>query len=342
MSGQVLRRALAALAHPNVRIWVVLALLLLVASTVYPNFVSTRNLSNIVIQAVPLTLIALGMAFVLISGEIDLSVGSQISLVSVMVANWMGPSVELMAPVFAAVLGFGLLVGMINGLMVTWLRIPSFIATLAMLLILQSINLVWTKGGPASDLVAGFTTFPFLRLGGIPVGALVIALAVLLGWFVLSRMAIGRRICLVGSNPRAAHVAGLPVASTRICAFAMSGVMAACAGIYLTAYVGSGQSWVGSGMELSAIAAAVLGGVDLFGGRGTAAGAVGGALLLAAVFNLLIVAGVPAAYNPVVTGLLLIAGIAASLLTNPQSALAAGSVRWRCSAPGQRKGRACR
>lgn len=323
------RLRLSAAFGPDLRIWIVLAVLVVAASFVYPNFVSTRNLSNIVTQAVPLALLAAGVAFVLLTAEIDLSVGAQVSFVSVIVANVMGPATELLVPVLALVLVFGAGVGAVNGLLTTKARIPSFIVTLAMLLILQSLNLVWTAGGPASDITSVLTAFPRLKFFGIPVGLPILIVAVVGGWFVLKRTRLGRDIALVGSNARACRVAGLRVDRVRIFAFMIAGVMAACAGTFLTAYVGSGQSWLGAGMELSAITAAVVGGVDLFGGRGTVSGAVGGALLLSAVFNLLIVAGVPAAYNPVVTGALLMLGIAANLVTDPQSKLGAAVARWR-------------
>ena len=323
------RFRLSAVFGPDLRIWIVLAVLVVAASFVYPNFVSTRNLSNIVTQAVPLALLAAGVAFVLLTAEIDLSVGAQVSFVSVIVANVMGPATELLVPVLLLVLLFGAGVGAVNGLLTTKARIPSFIVTLAMLLILQSLNLVWTAGGPASDITSVLTSFPRLKFFGIPVGLPILVVAVVGGWFVLKRTRLGRDVALVGSNARASRVAGLRVDRVRIFAFMIAGVMAACAGTFLTAYVGSGQSWLGAGMELSAITAAVVGGVDLFGGRGTVSGAVGGALLLSAVFNLLIVAGVPAAYNPVVTGALLMLGIAANLVTDPQSRLGAAVARWR-------------
>ncbi|HMN84603.1 MAG TPA: ABC transporter permease [Bauldia sp.] len=323
------RFRLSAVFGPDLRIWIVLAVLVVAASFVYPNFVSTRNLSNIVTQAVPLALLAAGVAFVLLTAEIDLSVGAQVSFVSVIVANVMGPATELLVPVLLLVLLFGAGVGAVNGLLTTKARIPSFIVTLAMLLILQSLNLVWTAGGPASDITSVLTSFPRLKFFGIPVGLPILVVAVVGGWFVLKRTRLGRDVALVGSNARACRVAGLRVDRVRIFAFMIAGVMAACAGTFLTAYVGSGQSWLGAGMELSAITAAVVGGFDLFGGRGTVSGAVGGALLLSAVFNLLIVAGVPAAYNPVVTGALLMLGIAANLVTDPQSRLGAAVARWR-------------
>jgi len=290
-------------------VYVVLLLLVVFGVVQYPTFLSLQNVDNIVTQAAPIVLTSLGMTFVLLSGEIDLSVGSLISIVSVIVANGMDGRDGLIAPFLLLALAAGACTGLINGLLTTRLRIPSFIVTLAMLLILQGINLVWTAGGPSSTLAPAYNGFSNRAVFSIPMGAYVIILAGLLVHFLLRRTYSGRLFYLVGSNARAVHVAGLPVAGIRTLAFVLSGIFASCAGIFLTSYVGSGQSWLGSGMELTAIAATVIGGTDLFGGRGTAAGAVGGGLLLAVIFNLLIFMGVPSAYEPVATGLILLGGL---------------------------------
>ncbi len=298
------------------RIWAVVVALAIVGLVAYPEFGTVQNFGNMVTQAVPVALLAIGVSFVLIAGEIDLSVGSLVSLVSVMIANWMAAQDNMIVPVLCAVAFFGALVGVMNGVLTTRLGIPSFITTLAMLLILQSANLVWTAGAPASDLAPAFAGFAGSSWGGVPVGAPILVFIVFAGWFILYRTVLGRRLFLVGSNPRAAHVAGLNVGGARLQAFVLCSFLSAAGGTFLTSYVGSGQSWLGSGMELAAIAAAVIGGVDLFGGRGTATGAVGGAVLLTLIFNLLIIAGVPAAYNTVVTGVILLVGIGLNLLTD--------------------------
>ena len=297
-------------------VYVVLVALVAFGAAQYPTFLSSENIDNIVTQAAPLVLASLGMTFVLLSGEIDLSVGSLISIVSVIVANGMDGRDELIAPFLLLALAAGAANGLFNGLVTTQLRIPSFIVTLAMLLILQGINLVWTAGGPSSTLAPSYDGFVSRTLLSIPVGAYVIVAAALLVHFVLRRTYTGRLFVLIGSNARAVEVAGLPVARIRIMAFVLSGLFASCAGVFLTSYVGSGQSWLGSGMELNAIAASVIGGADLFGGRGTAAGAVGGGLLLTVIFNLLIFMGVPSAYEPVATGLILLAGVALYLASD--------------------------
>ncbi|MGO8834379.1 MAG: ABC transporter permease, partial [Roseiarcus sp.] len=297
-------------------VYVVLVVLIAFGAVQYPTFLSLQNLDNIITQAAPIVLASLGMTFVLLTAEIDLSIGSLVSIVSVIVANGMDGRDELVAPFLALALLAGAASGLFNGLVTTGLKIPSFIVTLAMLLILQGVNLVWTAGGPSSTLAPSYDGFASRSLLSIPVGAYVIVAAALAVQFILRRTYVGRLFFLVGSNARAVHAAGLPVARVRITAFVLSGLFASCAGIFLTSYVGSGQSWLGSGMELNAIAASVIGGTDLFGGRGTAAGAVGGALLLTVIFNLLIFMGVPSAYEPVATGLILLGGVALYLASD--------------------------
>jgi ribose/xylose/arabinose/galactoside ABC-type transport system permease subunit len=311
------------------RIWIVVVALGVLGTLSYPQFATLQNLANIVTQATPTAFLAIGVSLVLITGEIDLSVGSLVSLTSVMIANWMGAEDRLILPVLCLVLLVGGLVGAANGMLTTRFSIPSFITTLSMLLILQSVNLVWTAGGPASDLAPAFAALAGSSVFGVPVSASILILVVLAGWFILYRTVLGRRFFLVGANPRAAHIAGLGVGRTRVQAFVLCGILAAMGGAFLTSYVGSGQSWLGSGLELTAIASAVIGGVDLFGGRGSATGAAGGAVLLTVIFNLLIIAGVPAAYNPVVTGALLILGIGFNLVSDGQGRLGVWFARRR-------------
>jgi len=290
-------------------VYVVLVLLIVAGALSYPSFLSAQNIGNIATQAAPIILAALGMTFVLLPAEIDLSVGSLISIVSVIVANGMQGRDSLVLPVLILALLAGAFTGLVNGVLTTGLRIPSFIVTLAMLLILQGINLVWTAGAPSSTLAPSFNGLTGREVLAIPVGVYVVVAAMLVVHFVLKRTYVGRLLFLIGSNPRAVHIAGIAVAPIKTLAFVLSGVLAACAGIFLTSYVGSGQSWLGAGMELTAIAATVIGGTDLFGGRGSAAAAVGGGLLLTVIFNLLIFMGVPSEYDPVATGAILLAGI---------------------------------
>lgn len=289
-------------------IFIVLALVCLAGVIFSRQFATRDNIDTILTQAVPLMLVALGEAFVIFTGEIDLSVGAVVSLGSVIVGETMGGQDALIVPVALLTLLFGALVGLINGVIVSVIRIPSFLVTLAMVLILTGGDLVWTNAGPTSNITSHFRLLSEGRIGPLPSGIITLAAAITIALWIGDRTALGRAFFAVGSNARAAALAGLHVTRVKVMAFVLSGVFSAMAGVFYTAYVGEGQSFVGQGIELNAIAAVVLGGTSLFGGRGSIAGAVGGVMLLTVLYDLLILAGFGAAHQQVATGLILIIG----------------------------------
>lgn len=289
-------------------IFVVVVAVCVVGTAVSSQFLRQDNIDTIITQTVPLALVALGQSFVIFTGEIDLSVGALLSLASVIIGETMGGSNVRMVPVVVLALAFGAVVGIGNGLLVTAIGIPSFIATLAMMLVLEGANLVWTNAGPASNLSSDFRVLSEGHLGPLPSGIVTLVTGLLAAYWLAARTPLGRSLLAVGSNRRAAEISGIAVRRVVVMGFVLSGIFAAAAGVFFTAYVGESQSFVGKGMELSAIAAAVLGGTSLFGGRGSISGSVGGALLLTIVYDLLILGGLSAPYQQVATGLILIAG----------------------------------
>lgn len=289
-------------------IFVVVVLVCVLGTFVSAEFLRKDNIDVIITQTVPLALVALGQTFVIFTGNIDLSVGSLLSLASVIVGETMGGSNARMVPVIVLALLFGAGVGTVNGLLVSTVRIPSFIVTLAMMLVLDGVNLVWTNAGPASNLTADFRLISEGHIGPLPSGVLTLAVGVIVAYWIAARTPLGRMFLAVGSNRRAAEISGVRIHRVVIAGFVLSGIFAAAAGVFFTAYVGESQSFVGKGMELSAIAAAVLGGTSLFGGRGSVVGSVGGALLLTIVYDLLILAGLSPPYQQISTGVILIAG----------------------------------
>ncbi|HLI15527.1 MAG TPA: ABC transporter permease [Acidimicrobiales bacterium] len=289
--------------------YALLGALIVAGAVAFPQFLTVANLDNIVSQATPVALLALGQTFALIAGEIDLSVGSIVSLTSVILANLMASQNSMILPIVALAVAIGVGVGVVNAALVVLARIPSFIVTLAMMLILEGANLLWTSGGPASNLAPGFAGFAVRSFGGIPIGLPVLLVATLGTRLLLRRSASGRELYLVGGNRRAAIAAGVRTGRVLVWAFALSALGAVLGGIFETSYEGSGQSFLGSGMELSAIAAAVIGGTSLFGGRGEASNALGGALVLGVIFDLLTMSGVPVGYESVATGAILVLGL---------------------------------
>lgn len=301
-------RRLAKLIVDRGGIFVVIALVCVLGTMLSSEFLRRDNIDTIITQTVPLALVALGQTFVIFTGEIDLSVGALLSLASVIIGETMGGSNVRMVPVVLLALLFGAAVGVANGLLVTAIGIPSFIATLAMMLVLEGANLVWTNAGPASNLTSDFRLLSEGHVGPLPAGVVTLVGALLVAYWLAVRTPLGRKLLAVGSNRRAAEISGVHVRRVVIAGFVLSGIFAAAAGVFFTAYVGESQSFVGKGMELNAIAAAVLGGTSLFGGRGSIAGSVGGALLLTIVYDLLILGGFSPPYQQIATGLILIAG----------------------------------
>ena len=290
--------------------WSALLLLTLVASALSPQFLTIRNLTNIVNQSAPLAFIAIGQTFVLLVAGIDLSVGSTVSLVSVATGLWMLGRDAMIPVVLLADLGLGACVGLANGLLIAWRRLPDFIVTLGMLIFLQGVNLAWTKGGPNSDLAPHFRLLSEGRVGPFPVAVFWLAGAAVLAWGLAGRTTFGRAIYAVGGNRAAARLAGVNVNLVRVLTYVISGVCAAMAGAFLTARVGEGQTWVGRGMELDSIAAAVMGGTSLFGGRGTIGGSVAATFILLVLYNILLLKGQSYQVQFVVKGLVIITSVA--------------------------------
>lgn len=280
------------------------------AALTQDRFLELANVRNILTVATPIVLLAIGQAFVLFNGEIDLSVGSTVSLASVVLGSYMAMNDALILPVVGLALAVGATVGLLNGWFVGFLGVPSFIVTLGMLLAVQGATLVWTEGGPVSNVAPNFNLLSLGGIGGVPTATIAWLLLVpAAAWIIAHRTRLGRYFFLVGSNARAAAIAGFPVVRTKLVAFVFSGAFAAAAGVYLTSLVGSARGNVGQGMELEAIAAATLGGVSLFGGRGSVLGAAGGGLLLSMLFNYLILAGAPPQTQEIAKGVVIILAV---------------------------------
>lgn len=291
-------------------IFVALALFVLVAFLVNSQFLETANTRNILQIAAPIAIIGLGQAFVLFAGEIDLSVGSTVSLSAAVLANFMGSTDERIVPIILLALLVGAAVGAVNGGLVAYLGIPSFIATLGTLLVVSGGTLVWTDGAPASDFAPSFHLVSQAGAGEIPTATLGWLIGgTLVAWVLVHKSPWGRRLMLVGSNKRASRLAGLKVARTTFYAYVLSGVFAAATAVYVTSLVGSAQNEIGIGRELDSIAACVLGGISLFGGRGNIVSALGGALLLGGLFNFLVLEGVPFQLQEVIKGVVVIVAV---------------------------------
>ncbi|GAA2356331.1 ABC transporter permease [Nonomuraea africana] len=294
-------------------IFAVLAALLVAIAVANPFFLEPAGFLAFVKRAAPLVILAAGQYFVIISGEFDLSVGSLVTVEVVVAARLIDGDEAATWPVLALVIVIGLLVGLVNGAVTTLLRVPSFITTLGMMLVLSGAVFLWTGGAPRGALSQAFRVF-----GRDTLWSTLILLAVGVAAVLIMRANFGRTLVATGDNERAAALSGVRVTRARILAFVISGLAAAVAGILLGGFAGV-SAQVGQGLEFSAITAVVLGGVVLGGGRGSVVAAMAGALTLEALFTLLNLYGISGALEFTVQGVIIIAAVAAGAVRLPFS-----------------------
>lgn len=275
-----------------------------------PAFLSAENLSAIAIQSMFILIIGVGMSFVLTAGAIDLSVGSVLGLSGGM-TMFMFTLGFGTVPAILAGLAVGVAFGLINGLLVTVLRLSDFIVTLATMGVGAGLLQILAYYRPLrGGETPAFSWLAYGKVAGVPFPIVLGLLLVVALVFVMQRAAFGRQVRSAGMNPAAANFAGINVDRVRLVVFVMSGVLASVAGILLASRLASVQPALGRGYELQAIAAAVLGGTSLAGGRGSVIGSAIGALLLAAMSAGLQIAGVDPTWNQVVVGLAILAAVA--------------------------------
>ena len=301
MKAQTLRE----IAGPLAAMLIVVALVALTT----PSFRDLGNLNNLILQVSIIAIVAVGSTIVIFSGGIDLSPGSGIALMTVLFATavkfWNVPF--FLAMVLIVVAGLGL--GLINGVLTAYLRIPSFITTLAALSAFRGIAFMFNNGSPVSQVSPWLEPIFYGRIFGLPLPLFyVLALYALAFWF-LRNTGVGRSIYAVGGNPNAARLSGIDVRKITLIAFAIAGVCAAFGAILMAARLNSGSPNYGVGLELSAIAAAVIGGASLAGGRGNILNTFIGAMTIVVVQNGLNLNAVPTSVQNVVTGAIIVLAV---------------------------------
>jgi ribose transport system permease protein len=266
---------------------VLLILLVIVAlmSLLSERFLSFSNFINIAQQTTTVAIIAVGMTVVMISGGIDLSVGSVAALAGAIGAGLMSRQGLPMPVAVVGALIVGALVGFLNGLLIVPGKLPPFVATLATMAIARGLTLVYTQGRPISGLPESFTFWGTGDLLGVPSLIWVMALVFILGALLLRYTRWGINVYAIGGNPEAARLVGIPVKQRLFGVYVLSGVLAALSGLLFTARLWSAQPQVATGIELDAISAAVLGGVSLFGGVGNLGGTLAGAFIIGILSN---------------------------------------------------------
>ena len=263
-------------------IFIMLAVLVILFAVINPDFRKVNNISNILLQCTPIGIAAIGMTFAIISGAFDLSVGSTMALTASVTVSLIG--VLGFYGAAAAGLTLGFLLGLINGLIVTKVRIQPFIATLGTLWVYRAFAYIYTQNKPVQSTDAVFTSWGN-SFAYVPLLFIVTLFCYLAGFFLLYSTPFGRYVFAVGSNRKAAILSGINVAGVTLLVFAMAGLFSAMGGIALAVRLWSAKADTASGYELMIIAAVVLGGTTLKGGRGTLAGTFGAAILFAVIYN---------------------------------------------------------
>lgn len=287
-----------------------LIILVVIVSILNPSFLEPLNILNLLRQVAINALIAFGMTFVILTGGIDLSVGAILALSSALTAGMMVSGID---PILAILVGciLGGLMGMVNGLFITKGKMAPFIATLATMTIFRGLTLVYTGGNPITGLGDNYLFQLFGRgyFLGIPVPAITMILTFVVLYIILHKTPFGRKTYAIGGNEKAALISGIKVPKVKIMIYSLSGMLAALAGAILTSRLNSAQPTAGTSYELDAIAAVVLGGTSLSGGKGRIFGTLIGALIIGTLNNGLNLLGVSSFYQMVVKGIVILIAV---------------------------------
>lgn len=292
----------------------VLLIFVIIMTCLTPSFLTWNNIRNLLIQSTILCTLSLGMTFVIITGGMDLSVGSVEALAA---AAGMGVIVKAGMPPaagIAAILAIGAIFGVINGLLVTQFRIPPMIVTLATMSVARGIVQVYTNGANIGPVPKSFTVLTGFYFLGVPLIVWTVILFCAAAWICLSKTSFGRSVYAVGGSELAAKLAGIRTKRVIVLTYIISGLCAAVAGLLLSIRLESAGPNAGDGVEMNAIAAVVVGGTSLSGGRGTVLGTVLGVILISFVSNAVNLLGVPPAWDKIVKGVVIV--IAAMLDAN--------------------------
>lgn len=285
---------------------IIVYLLLLVifvgVSIAFPLFRSTRNLTNILVQIAPLAIVSIGQTIALIGGGVDLTVGSMISLTTVLLANFMGQgngAITFLSVVL--IFAIAITVGLVNGFICNETKIPPLIVTLSTATILQGVTLAYrfSPGGAVPKIISGFINYKFSIF---TVSTVIIVVLYVLFIFIMSRTPFGTHVYAMGGNPEFARMAGINVKRVRITTYIISACLAVVAGFVISARATTGIPTIGSSFQLDSLTAVIIGGASFAGGVGFVAGTLAGAILVSVISNVLNIASVSTFYQYIATG----------------------------------------
>ena len=286
-------------------------LIFVVLGVLSPQFLTFNNLRDVAVTSCVNAIIGIGMTFVIITAGSDLSVGSIASFVGIVTADLIvnvgvPPTVGL-----AAGLATGFAAGVFNGLLITALRLPPFIATLGTMSVYQGCAYVATDGMPVYNVPRSYSKLLNSNIAGsVPIAVVVVVVVAALGWVLLRRSVFGQNVIAVGGSEPAARLSGVNVNRVKILVYGISGLLAGLGGLIVVARISAGQNTAGAPYQMTAIAAAVIGGANLLGGEGRIGGTLIGALILGGLTNGLVLLHVPSFYEQIVTGCVVLAAVA--------------------------------
>jgi ribose/xylose/arabinose/galactoside ABC-type transport system permease subunit len=289
----------------NYGIHLVLLFLIVVTALISPQFLASRNISNMLLQAAPLGIVVIGQVLVILVRGLDLSVASVMATAAVVATSFNGQDSDALA-VFAVAIAIGIATGLVNGLLITKRSVSPFLATLATLTLLQGMRFAYTQGAPSGNVPPIYRVLGSQLYYGIPFNMIILAALTIVFSLLLHKSTFGRRIYITGGNPETARLVGINADRVTIACYIISGGLAALAGLILSGFVGIVDNWVGRGFELDSIVAAVMGGVALSGGRGSIIGGLLGTAILVVVFNAVLMIGFPVQLQFIIKGLVII------------------------------------
>lgn len=289
-------------------ILVILIILCVLAAISTPVFATSRNIMSVLQRTATTGIVAIGMTFVIGTGGIDLSVGGQVTIIGIVSAMLFTNGVP-MPIILLIMLAMGILLGLINGVLVSYLKIVPIMVTLAVQLITFGISLYITEGRQFLIKVDAFRFFGLGKIMGISTPIWIFAIVAIIAWLLIKKFTIGRKILAVGSNAKGAWYAGINVLKITIIAYVISGICSAISSVIMTSKLMSASASVGEGMEMDAIAAVVIGGTSMAGGNGYIVGTVAGALIITVITNWMTLADVNPYLRDVVKGLIIIVAL---------------------------------
>ena len=290
---------------------IALIILMAVITIINSNFLTANNLLNLLLQVTSNALIAFGMTFVILTGGIDLSVGSILALSSALTAGLLGSGMPVTLAILISLI-LGCILGMMNGLLISYGKLAPFIVTLATLTIFRGATLVYTNGNPITKGLSDTFLFQFLGQGyivGIPFPVIIMFIVFIVLYVLLHKTAFGKSVYAIGGNEKAAYISGVKLNKVKIIIYSISGIMASISGLIITSRLSSAQPTAGASYEMDAIAAVVLGGTSLSGGKGRILGTLIGALIIGVLNNGLNIIGVSAFWQQVVKGVVILIAV---------------------------------